>query len=175
MNSKRRDKPNQAQAMHVIGDVKGRLAIVVDGMKVDTAGTLCAGAEVLLKNGASKVAACATHGVLSGPAIDRINSTEALSQVFVTDTIPLGDKLERCPKLEVVSVAALLEQNHSQHPYRFFGKRVVCIKATPSLKDEGLGTGRKPGAASYAETSRKRRFLAKLSFIIGEKSIMSYV
>ena len=112
---KRRDKPNQAQAMHVIGDVKGRIAIVVDDM-IDTAGTLCAGAEVLLKNGATKIVACATHGVLSGPAIDRINSTEALSKLFVTDTIPMGDKLERCPKLEVVSVAALLGKTiHNIH------------------------------------------------------------
>lgn len=104
---KRRDKPNQAQAMHVIGDVKDRCAIIVDDM-IDTAGTLCASADVLLKNGATKIYACATHPVLSGPAIERINSTEALSKVIVTDTIPVGDKLERCPKLEVVSVAALL-------------------------------------------------------------------
>ena len=101
--------------MHVIGDVEGRVAIIVDDM-IDTAGTLCAGAEVLLKNGAKKIVACATHPVLSGPAIDRINATEALSKVFVTDTIPLGDKLERCPKLEVISVAAILGKTiHNIH------------------------------------------------------------
>ena len=112
---KRRDKPNQAQAMHVIGDVKGKTAIVVDDM-IDTAGTLCAGAEVLMQNGASKVIACATHAVLSGPAIDRINNTESLTQILVTDTIPLGDKLERCPKLSIVSVAALLGKTiHNIH------------------------------------------------------------
>ena len=112
---KRRDKPNQAQAMHVIGDVQGRLAVVVDDM-IDTAGTLCTGAEVLLKNGATKIVACATHAVLSGPAIERINATEALSQVFVTDTIPLGEKLESCSKLTVVSVAALLGKTiHNIH------------------------------------------------------------
>ncbi|MBQ9405137.1 MAG: ribose-phosphate pyrophosphokinase [Desulfovibrio sp.] len=112
---KRRDKPNQAKAMHVIGDVKNRPAIIVDDM-IDTAGTLCAGAKVLLENGATKIIACASHAVLSGPAIDRINATEALSQVFVTDTIPLGDKLERCPKLRVVSVAALLGKTiHNIH------------------------------------------------------------
>ena len=112
---KRRDKPNQAQAMHVIGDVAGRSAIIVDDM-IDTAGTLCAGAEVLMNNGATKIIACATHAVLSGPAIDRINDTDALSQVIVTDTIPLGDKLERCPKLKVVSVAALLGKTiHNIH------------------------------------------------------------
>jgi ribose-phosphate pyrophosphokinase len=112
---KRRDRPNQATAMHVIGDVEGRVAIMVDDM-IDTAGTLCAGAEVLLKYGARKIVACATHPVLSGPAIDRINATEALSQVIVTDTIPVGDKLERCSKLKIVSVAALLGKTiHNIH------------------------------------------------------------
>ncbi|MBQ4568034.1 MAG: ribose-phosphate pyrophosphokinase [Desulfovibrio sp.] len=112
---KRRDKPNQAQAMHVIGDVKDRVAIMVDDM-IDTAGTLCAGAEVLLSCGAKKIVACATHPVLSGPAIDRINSADALSEVIVTDTIPLGDKLERCPKLKVVTVAGLLGKTiHNIH------------------------------------------------------------
>jgi len=112
---KRRDRPNQAQAMHVIGDVAGKTAIIVDDM-IDTAGTLCAGAEVLMQNGASKIIACATHAVLSGPAIDRINNTDSLSQILVTDTIPLGDKQERCPKLRVVSVAALLGKTiHNIH------------------------------------------------------------
>ncbi|MCR5814143.1 MAG: ribose-phosphate pyrophosphokinase [Desulfovibrio sp.] len=112
---KRRDRPNQAQAMHVIGDVKGKTAIMVDDM-IDTAGTLCAGADVLLQNGAERIIACATHAVLSGPAIDRINNTQALSQVLITDTIPLGDKLDRCPKLKVVSVAALLGKTiHNIH------------------------------------------------------------
>ena len=112
---KRRDKPNQAQAMHVIGEVEGKVAIVVDDM-IDTAGTLCAGAEVLLKYGASRIIACATHPVLSGPAIERINNTAALDRVIVTDTIPLGDKLAACPKLEVVSVAALLGKTiHNIH------------------------------------------------------------
>ena len=112
---KRRDSPNQAQAMHVIGEVEGKIAIIVDDM-IDTAGTLCAGAEVLLKYGATEIIACATHPVLSGPAIERINTTEALSQVIVTDTIPLGEKLGRCSKLQVVSVAALLGKTiHNIH------------------------------------------------------------
>lgn len=112
---KRRDKPNQAQAMHVIGDVEGKIAIMVDDM-IDTAGTLCAGAEVLLSYGAKGIIACATHAVLSGPAIERINNTAALSQVIVTDTIPLGDKLAICPKLKVASVAALLGKTiHNIH------------------------------------------------------------
>lgn len=112
---KRRDKPNQAQALHLIGDVKGKVAIIVDDM-IDTAGTLCAGAEVLMNNGATKVIACATHAVLSGPAIDRINASEALTKVVVTDTIPQSDRLERCSKLKVVSVAALLGKTiHNIH------------------------------------------------------------
>lgn len=112
---KRRDKPNQAQAMHVIGDVEGKTAIIVDDI-IDTAGTLCAGADALLKYGAKKIIACASHGVLSGPAIDRINATEALDRVVVTDTIPMGEKLVQCPKLQVVSVAALLGKTiHNIH------------------------------------------------------------
>ena len=112
---KRRDKPNQATAVHVIGAVEGRTAIMVDDM-IDTAGTLCAGAEVLMKNGAKEVIACAAHGVLSGPAIDRLNATDALKQVMVTDTIPLADKASRCPKLKVVSVASLLGKTiHNIH------------------------------------------------------------
>lgn len=112
---KRRDKPNEAHAMHVIGDVEGRTAIIVDDM-IDTAGTLCASADVLMNYGATKIIACATHPVLSGPAIDRINTTDTLSQVIVTDTIPLGDKLARCPKIKVVSVASLLGKTiHNIH------------------------------------------------------------
>lgn len=112
---KRRDKPNQAQAMHVIGDVEGKSAIIVDDI-IDTAGTLCAAADVLLKYGATEIIACATHPVMSGPAIDRINATESLKRVIVTDTIPLGDKKERCPKIQVVSVAALMAKTiHNIH------------------------------------------------------------
>lgn len=103
---KRRDKPNQAQAMHVIGDVRDKVAIVVDDM-IDTAGTLCAAGDVLLKNGAREVMACATHPVLSGPAIERLCNSP-FTQVIVTDTVPLGDKLNACPKLHVLSVAGLL-------------------------------------------------------------------
>ncbi len=112
---KRRDAPNQAKAMHVIGNVQDKIAIIVDDM-IDTAGTLCSGAEVLNENGAREVVACAAHGVLSGPAIERINSTDSLLKVMVTDTIPLHDKLTRCSKLQVVSVAALIGKTvHNIH------------------------------------------------------------
>ena len=103
---KRRDRPNQASAMHVIGDVEGKTAVVVDDM-IDTAGTMVAAAKVLLENGAREVMACATHAVLSGPAIERLSNSE-FSQVFVTDTIPLGEKLVNCSKIKVLSVAGLL-------------------------------------------------------------------
>ncbi len=112
---KRRDAPNQAKAMHVIGNVQDKIAIIVDDM-IDTAGTLCSGAEVLNENGAREVIACAAHGVLSGPAIERINATDSLLKVIVTDTIPLHDKLTRCSKLQVVSVAALIGKTvHNIH------------------------------------------------------------
>jgi ribose-phosphate pyrophosphokinase len=111
---KRRDKPNQAQAMHVIGDVKGKVAVVVDDM-IDTAGTMVAAANVLMENGAKEVMACATHPVLSGPAIERLNNS-AFSKVLVTDTVPLGDKLENCEKLKVLSIAGLLARSiHNIH------------------------------------------------------------
>jgi ribose-phosphate pyrophosphokinase len=111
---KRRDGPNQAQAMHLIGNVKGKVAIVLDDM-IDTAGTLCAAGEVLFDSGAKKVMACATHAVLSGPAIDRINASH-FSQVIVSDTIPQGDKLDRCPKIKCLSMAGLLARSiHNIH------------------------------------------------------------
>ena len=92
--------------MHVIGDVKNKVAVVIDDM-IDTAGTMVAAGRVLLENGAKEVMACATHPVLSGPAIERLCASD-FSQVLVTDTIPLGDKNERCPKIKVLSVAGLL-------------------------------------------------------------------
>lgn len=106
---KRRDRPNQAKAMNVIGDVAGKVAVLVDDM-IDTGGSICAAAEVLLQNGASEVRACATHGVLSGPACQRLTDAP-FGEVFITDTIPLGDKAEKCSKLQVVSVAGMLAKS----------------------------------------------------------------
>jgi ribose-phosphate pyrophosphokinase len=103
---KRRDKPNQATAMHLIGDVQDKVAIVLDDM-IDTAGTMVAAGEALVNSGAKEVMACATHAVLSGPAMERLNNS-VFSQVLVTDTIPLGDKVTACPKLKVLSIASLL-------------------------------------------------------------------
>lgn len=103
---KRRDKPNVAEAMHVIGDVEGKVAVLMDDM-VDTAGTLCAGAATLLENGAKEVHACCTHPVLSGPAVERIANSEIKSLV-VTNSIPLRPEAEACEKIKVLSVSELL-------------------------------------------------------------------
>ncbi len=103
---KRRDAPNQAKAMHIIGDVKDKVAVVIDDM-IDTAGTMCAAANVIMDNGAKEVMASATHAVLSGPAIQRLEES-AFSEVIVTDTIPLDDTKNCCPKIKQRSVASLL-------------------------------------------------------------------
>ncbi|WP_462326529.1 ribose-phosphate diphosphokinase [Desulfobaculum sp.] len=103
---KRRDAPNQAKAMNVIGDVKGKTAIVLDDM-IDTAGTICAGAEVLMENGAKEVMACATHPVLSGPAVERLEKS-SYSKVIVTNSIPIGEKAKQSSKIQVMSLASLL-------------------------------------------------------------------
>lgn len=105
---KRRERANVCEAMHVIGDVKGKTAILMDDM-VDTAGTLCAGAETLLVNGAKEVHACCSHPVLSGPAIERLNASE-LKSLVVTNSIPLNGKEKACNKIKVLSVSNLLAE-----------------------------------------------------------------
>jgi len=103
---KRRERANVSQVMHVIGDVKGKDAILFDDM-IDTAGTITQAASALFENGARKIVAGCTHAVLSGPAIDRIN-TSKLMEVIVTNTIPMDDKIKQCSKLTVLSVATLM-------------------------------------------------------------------
>ena len=103
---KRRERANVAEAMNVIGDVRGKTAILLDDM-VDTAGTLCAAAEILEKAGAKEVLACCSHGVLSGPAIERIEKSRIKSLV-ITDSIPLRGAAAECKKIKVLSVAELL-------------------------------------------------------------------
>ena len=111
---KRRDRPNQASATHVIGDVDGRIAVLVDDI-IDTAGTITAAAQVLQADGAREVYACASHGVLSGPAIDRINNS-VFKSIILTDTISSPEKLSACPKIQVVSIASLLAKTiHNIH------------------------------------------------------------
>jgi ribose-phosphate pyrophosphokinase len=106
---KRRTGPNVAEVMHLIGDVKDKVAILLDDM-VDTAGTLTHAAKALKENGAKAVFACATHGVLSGPAIDRLNASD-IEELVLTDTIPLGDKKDLTSKIRVLTVADLLAES----------------------------------------------------------------
>ncbi len=105
---KRRSGPNVAEVMHIIGDVKGKNCFIIDDM-IDTAGTLCAAATALQEQGAADVYACATHGVLSGPALQRITESP-LKKVFVTDTIPTQEKLTQCDTLCSLSVSHLLAE-----------------------------------------------------------------
>lgn len=104
---KRRDQPNVAEVMNIIGAVEGRNCLIVDDL-IDTAGTLVKAAEALIKHGAAKVFACATHGVLSGPAVQRITGSPYLSEVITTNSIPLSPEAARCEKIRVLSVAKLL-------------------------------------------------------------------
>ena len=103
---KRREGPNNAQLMNIIGEVEGKHAIVLDDM-IDTAGTIVQTAQACVEKGAVSVWAGCTHPVLSGPAIDRLQHSP-ISEVVVTNTIPLNGKDQQCPKLKVLSVASLL-------------------------------------------------------------------
>jgi ribose-phosphate pyrophosphokinase len=103
---KRRSAPNQAKAMAVIGDVRDKVAVILDDM-ADTAGTLTEAADAVKKEGAREIHACVAHAVLSGPAIDRIKNSEMKSMV-VTDTIPLKENAIACGKIDVISIAELV-------------------------------------------------------------------
>ena len=103
---KRRERANESEVMNLIGDVKGRPCVVLDDI-IDTAGTLCNAAKALMSKGATKVVGVATHGVLSGPAIQRIVDSP-LAEVVVTDTIPLSEAAEASGKIKQVSIAKLL-------------------------------------------------------------------
>ncbi len=104
---KRRDlTTNKVVSMKIVGDVKGKSAIIVDDI-VDTAGTLCLAAEALLTHGAEKIYACCVHPVLSGRAIENIQKS-SIERLIVTNTIPLKEEAKACPKIMVLSVAGLL-------------------------------------------------------------------
>jgi ribose-phosphate pyrophosphokinase len=103
---KRREEANVAEVVHIIGDVEGRNCLIVDDI-IDTAGTLVKAAEALLKRGAASVSACATHGVLSGRAVQRIEDSE-LREVVITNSIPPCEETLRCPRIKILSVASLL-------------------------------------------------------------------
>ena len=101
---KRRPKANQIEVMNIIGDVKDKKCLIVDDM-IDTAGTICQGAEALFNNCAKEIYACCSHAVLSGPAIDRIQNSH-ITKLVVLDTIPLTEE-KKIGKIEVLSVAKL--------------------------------------------------------------------
>ncbi len=103
---KRRESPNQAEVMNIIGDVKGMNALLFDDM-IDTAGTIVQTAQTCLDNGALSVWAGCTHPVLSGPALERLEGS-CLREVVVTNTIPLNSKEQHCSKLKALTVAPLL-------------------------------------------------------------------
>lgn len=105
---KRRPRPNEAEVMNIIGDVRGKSCVIVDDL-VDTAGTLCLAASALKKNGAKKVVAYITHPVLSGKAIKNIEGS-ALDELVVTDTIPLSEAAQACDRIRQLSVAEILAE-----------------------------------------------------------------
>jgi ribose-phosphate pyrophosphokinase len=105
---KRRDSPNVAQVMNIIGDVSGMSAVLVDDM-VDTGGTLVRGAYALMEKGAKEVRACCTHPVLSGRAVEVIMESP-IEEMIVTDTIPLKNEAKTCPKIKILSISSLLAE-----------------------------------------------------------------
>ncbi len=106
---KRRPQANEAQVMHIIGEVQGRTCLIVDDM-VDTAGTLCKAAAALKEHGAARVVAYCTHPVLSGNAYSNI-STSDLDELVVTDTIPLSEEFSKCKRVRQLSMAKLLAES----------------------------------------------------------------
>lgn len=131
--SKKRDKPGVVARMTLVGDVEDKTCIIVDDM-VDTAGTLTRAAGELMKAGAKEVYASAVHGVLSDPAIDRINSSP-IKEFIVTDTIPMKEKAERCPKMKVLSVAPLLAE--AVQRIHTGGSLSILFRNAPSDKADG--------------------------------------
>lgn len=105
---KERTRPNEVARMVLVGDVRSRIAILVDDM-ADTCGTLAKAAETVMSHGAAEAVAIVTHGILSGNAIETLNSSK-LRRVIVTNTVPHADKKELCDKLETIDVSATLAE-----------------------------------------------------------------
>lgn len=105
---KRRSSPNEAKALRLIGEVTGKTAIIVDDM-IDTAGTLTQAVDSLIKNGAKRVFAVATHALFSGPAVGRLTES-GVEKVLVSDTIPLSEEAIACGKMEVISMAPVVAE-----------------------------------------------------------------
>lgn len=109
MIDKRRTGKNIAKAMNIVGDVQGKECVIIDDM-IDTGGTLIEACRALKENGATKVYACSTHPVFSGPALSRIQESDELDGVIVTDTIPLREGGKEIKKIKVLTVADLLSK-----------------------------------------------------------------
>jgi ribose-phosphate pyrophosphokinase len=105
---KRREGPNESQVMNIIGNVKDKRVIILDDL-IDTAGTIVQAASALKNDGAAEIYACCTHGVLSGPAIERLEGSD-IKELIVTDTIPLRDEAKSCKRIKTLSVAGLLSE-----------------------------------------------------------------
>lgn len=105
---KRRSRPNEAKALHLIGDVRDKTAVILDDM-IDTAGTLTQAVDILLSNGAKKVFAVATHALFSGSALERLNQS-SIERVLVSDTVPLSPAAKMCNKIEVISMASVVAE-----------------------------------------------------------------
>ena len=105
---KRREKPGVSEVMNIIGDIKDKTCIIIDDI-VDSAGTLCNASDKLIEAGAKEVLSFITHGVLSGPAIERINKSK-ISKLFITNSIKITEEVKNCSKIEVLSVAPLLAE-----------------------------------------------------------------
>lgn len=105
---KRRQKRNQVEVMHIIGEIEGRDCVIVDDI-IDTAGTICQAASALKKRGAKSIIVYGTHPVLSGPAVENIEKSE-ISEVVVTDTIPLTPEAAKCKKIRQLSISSLLAE-----------------------------------------------------------------
>ena len=106
---KERKKANEVSGMTLVGDVKGKIAIIVDDM-VDTCGTLATAANTLHDAGASSIYAIATHAVLSGKAVEVLNGCEALKEIVVTNSIPHKEKKAKCPKIKTIDISPLFAE-----------------------------------------------------------------
>lgn len=105
---KERQKANEVSRMVLVGDVSDKVCILIDDM-ADTCGTLCKAADILLDNGAQKVVAMVTHGIMSSNATEKLNNSK-LDRIVCTNSLPLNDKLAQCPKLEVIDIAPTLAE-----------------------------------------------------------------
>ncbi len=123
---KRRTDVNVAEVMHIIGEVEGQHCLIVDDL-IDTAGTLVKAGEALLRQGAKSVRACATHAVLSGPAVERIENSE-IEEVIVTNSIPLGDHVDSSPENQDAFRGAAVGSCDPIDPRGRLGQHVICLR-----------------------------------------------